>query len=178
MIAGIDFPSFFGSDLFSSRRSGTNGVGNPYDPESLLTGGESAKGMTYANSRRDWISETDYRAAVAGFVPTDALVQLAPRVRVDSPAPTCSIPPTPLGMAEKVIATFPGGFTLVDRSSAGLRLRHGPWVEWPILRPLTNELIWAQYSFNQESNGPDPIPSEITTRVRDILLARSLRKAS
>ena len=36
----------FDKDVFTMRRSGgVNSYGNPYDPQSLITGGESAAGV-------------------------------------------------------------------------------------------------------------------------------------
>lgn len=81
MIAGKDFPSFFENDLFALRRSGTAfAAGNPYDPESLLTGEEMAEGLDYDNSRRDWPNEDFYKLAVAGGMDTKSILQYAPRV--------------------------------------------------------------------------------------------------
>lgn len=80
LFAGRDFPSYFEQDLFSLRRSGTAfASGNPYDPESLLTGGEVAQGFDYANSRRNWPDETTYLTAVQGELSKDEILRMAPR---------------------------------------------------------------------------------------------------
>ncbi len=84
MIAGKDFSSFFDDDLFTLRRSGSAfDSGNPYDPESLLTGGEAARGLDYGNSRRSWPNEETYRAAVGGHLTTEQILRIAPRVPLD-----------------------------------------------------------------------------------------------
>jgi hypothetical protein len=75
--AGIDFPSMFESDNFVSRR--TTGH-NMFDPESLISGAEIARGFTYTNSKRAWQSEAHYRSAVMGDIDTNAILKSAPRV--------------------------------------------------------------------------------------------------
>lgn len=80
LFAGRDFPSFFEDDLFSLRRSGTAfAAGNPYDPESLLTGGEIQNGLTYTNSRRNWPDEATYLEAVGGGMTREEILRIAPR---------------------------------------------------------------------------------------------------
>lgn len=54
MFTTIHFPDAFAQDRFTDRRNGDFGSGNPYDPESLLTGEEISRGLDYSNSRRDW----------------------------------------------------------------------------------------------------------------------------
>ncbi len=75
--AGIDFPSRFDNDNFTSRR--TTGH-NMFDPESLISGKELAQGMTYQNSKRGWHNEKWYLAAVSGDLTTDEILEIAPRV--------------------------------------------------------------------------------------------------
>lgn len=72
----------FDKDLFTARRSGAgvSNYGNPYDPESLITGGEVAQGLTYAD-KRSWPNQAEYDRAVSGEIPTDQLPSIAPRVR-------------------------------------------------------------------------------------------------
>lgn len=85
MFTGIDFPDYFAKDRFSDRRSGLAfASGNPYDPESLITGKEAASGLTYDNSRRDWPSERSYENAVAAtpFWTTERILEKAPRRKV------------------------------------------------------------------------------------------------
>lgn len=78
MIAGIDFPSLFDGDNFTSRR--TTGH-NLYDPESLLTGAEAYAGCDYGNSFRNWSSEDVYLSACEGKIPVDEIPDVAPRER-------------------------------------------------------------------------------------------------
>lgn len=80
MFAGTNFPSLFEKDNFTLRR--TTGH-NWYDPESLITGAEIAKGMTYTNSKRMWLSEAHYHSAVSMNLSTDtvdSIISTAPRV--------------------------------------------------------------------------------------------------
>lgn len=72
----------FDKDVFTARRSGAgaSNYGNPYDPESLITGGEVAQGLTYAD-KRSWPNQAQYDAAVAGELSTDQIPSIAPRVR-------------------------------------------------------------------------------------------------
>ncbi len=78
-IVGVDFPSRFNSDNFTSRR--TTGHNMP-DPESLISGAEISRGMTYRNSRRNWRDESHYLAAVSGELTTEQILEQAPRVLV------------------------------------------------------------------------------------------------
>lgn len=50
------------------------------DPNSIITGGESAQGMTYLNSTRVFRSESARALVATGRVSPDELVKLAPRV--------------------------------------------------------------------------------------------------
>jgi hypothetical protein len=77
MIVGIDFPSFFDKDNFTSRR--TTGH-NMHDPESFITGKELAEGHTYTNSRRSWANKEHYLAAVVGFLTPEEIAKTAPRI--------------------------------------------------------------------------------------------------
>lgn len=93
MIAGRDFPDYFAVDRFAERRGGSaQGVkdalpvtgtvflaGNPYDPESLLSGREMAAGLSYRD-KRWWFNESEYLQAVGGEWSTDKVLALAPRV--------------------------------------------------------------------------------------------------
>lgn len=79
-IVGKDFPNVFSQDLFPARRMPS---GNPYDPESLLTGAEVEAGMTYTNSRRAWATEAEYHRAVQGEMTTEEILEAAPRVRIN-----------------------------------------------------------------------------------------------
>ncbi len=99
LIEGRDFPSYFTDDLFSVRRGGgQQGVkdapantgklvffaGNPYDPNSLLTGAEMACGLDYGNSVRTWPSYEAYIDAVSGNWTTERVEREAPRVHKNS----------------------------------------------------------------------------------------------
>lgn len=84
MIAGKDFPDAFTSDTFSQRRN-HGSVGNAYNPESLITYGEIAAGMTYLNSRRDWPTRAAYDLAVQGLLSVEDIIRFAPRVLIDNP---------------------------------------------------------------------------------------------
>jgi hypothetical protein len=79
MFAGIDFPSFFDKDNFTSRR--TTGH-NMFDPESLISGAEINQGHTYTNSKRKWLDATHYEWAVMGHITPDEILATAPRVSV------------------------------------------------------------------------------------------------
>ena len=83
MIAGIDFPSRFTTDNFTSRR--TTGH-NMYDPECLITGAEIDAGFTYTNSARDWQSEVDYYLACVGYLTPIQILSHAPRVLINAPS--------------------------------------------------------------------------------------------
>lgn len=67
----------FAQDNFSIRR--TTGH-NMFDPDSLITGAELARGFTYANSHRDYPGQHTYDAIVAGDVPLAIVPDVAPRV--------------------------------------------------------------------------------------------------
>ena len=70
-----DFPSRFLQDNFVQRRS----VGNLYDPESLISGAEISKGMTYTNSSRNWANEFCYQMATEGTLTVAEILNFAPR---------------------------------------------------------------------------------------------------
>lgn len=78
MFAGIDFASKFEKDNFAIRRT----YGNWYDPESLITGAEIAKGLTYTNSKRQWENQSYYLLAVEGYLTIEEILHIAPRVRI------------------------------------------------------------------------------------------------
>ena len=80
MQVGTDFASMFDGDNFAARRSNSMGAGNWFDPESLMTGAERAKGFTYSNSRRNWKSETHYHRAVAQELTPEQIAETAPRM--------------------------------------------------------------------------------------------------
>ena len=75
MKVGKDFPSRFEKDNFVQRRT----VGNLYDPESLISGAEIARGMTYKNSSRNWANEFCYHGATEGILTVDEILNFAPR---------------------------------------------------------------------------------------------------
>jgi hypothetical protein len=66
----------FENDNFTSRR--TTGH-NMFDPESLMSGEEEARGMTYTNSRRVWPSADVELDAIEGRIDTDEVLRVAPR---------------------------------------------------------------------------------------------------
>lgn len=74
--------NYFEEDNFAARRSGAgeNNYGNAYDPESLITGGEVAAGLTYED-KRVFPDEETYRRAVAGEIRPEDIPGVAPRVR-------------------------------------------------------------------------------------------------
>src|ERR1035438_1385307 len=74
---GTDFPSKFDHDNFVSRR--TTGH-NMFDPDSLISGKEITKGLTYRNSARSWKNQEHYLAAVRGDITTEQILESAPRV--------------------------------------------------------------------------------------------------
>ena len=76
MFVGVDFPSKFERDNFTSRR--TTGH-NMYDPECLINGNEINQGFTYTNSKRDWVSEQHYLDAVSQLLSPDEILATAPR---------------------------------------------------------------------------------------------------
>lgn len=71
---------FFVNDLFEMRRNATHASGNPYDPESLLSGKEASLGMTYDNSHREWPNEESYMLAVEGRMSSEEILLMHPRV--------------------------------------------------------------------------------------------------
>jgi hypothetical protein len=77
MRIGIDFPSMFAKDNFTTRR--TTGH-NWYDPESLITGEEIKVGFTPANSTRNYLSEAHYHACVSQQLSPETIALTAPRV--------------------------------------------------------------------------------------------------
>ena len=81
MRVGIDFPSLFDSDNFTIRRASQIGAGNWYDPESLITGTEIARGLTPSNSTRSWQSEQHYHRAVSQELTPEQIALTAPRIR-------------------------------------------------------------------------------------------------
>ena len=81
MLVGIDFPSLFTHDNFTSRR--TTGC-NLYDPESLLTGFEIGAGLNYLNSARIWRNEEHYHLACSGALSIEQILTTAPRTRRDA----------------------------------------------------------------------------------------------
>jgi hypothetical protein len=77
MRAGKDFPSLFDQDNYASRH--TTGC-NLLDPESLITGAEIAKGLSYDNSHRDFWGPATYELACSGDLSTEVLVDHFPRI--------------------------------------------------------------------------------------------------
>lgn len=74
----------FSQDLFALRRTGgPESYGNPYDPESLITGEETAAGITY-DDPRVWPDFPTYQEAVAGRMTPEQIAQVAPRATVTS----------------------------------------------------------------------------------------------
>ena len=73
-------PSFT-EDNFTVRRPQGN---NMWDPESLITGEESAKGLTYQNSHRVFPTLESQLDAIHGRIGVDEVLRIAPRVRVHS----------------------------------------------------------------------------------------------
>jgi hypothetical protein len=72
----IQTETSFENDNFTSRR--TTGH-NLFDPDSLLTGGESAQGLTYQNSSRKFPSAEIREAVIRGEVSQADVVRLYPR---------------------------------------------------------------------------------------------------
>lgn len=68
---------FFEKDRFETRRANF-GSGNPYDPESLLTGEEMALGLDY-DCPREWSSQGVYDRAVRGEYSPVVVALIAPR---------------------------------------------------------------------------------------------------
>ena len=82
----------FEKDNFTSRRTTGN---NMFDPESLLTEGESRQGYEYDNSKRDWpesgnfndpvtrvLRNRVYEAVADGLIPANLVPSIAPRVLI------------------------------------------------------------------------------------------------
>jgi hypothetical protein len=69
--------NLFTADNFSKRRTTEH---NLYDPESLLTGAEMARGLDY-DCPRLFIDEETYINCCTGKIPVDAIPEVAPRVR-------------------------------------------------------------------------------------------------
>lgn len=129
MIAGISFPDRFTSDLFTARRSGTVFTsGNPFDPESLITGAEAASGYTFVNSRRYWPSENHYRLAVGGQISTDTIVEIAPRCFIE------------------FVDVDGEAWAIVKHPTQGIRALHGEFTEWPMLSRSEKEWIRVSYT--------------------------------
>lgn len=76
--AAID-TTYFDSDTFAKRRTNQSGGGVAHDPESLLTGDEIARGLTYRD-KRVWPSQQAYDDAVSGKTPVSEIPRIAPRV--------------------------------------------------------------------------------------------------
>ncbi len=68
------------TDQISERRANTESAGNPYAPESLITGAETIAGLTY-HDHRHWPTLRDYKAAVAGRMTSSQIEVVAPRVK-------------------------------------------------------------------------------------------------
>lgn len=75
-VVGRDFGSLFEQDNFAFRR--TTGH-NLYDPESLITGAELARGLTYTNSRRGWLGYRQYHLAARGYFDVETIAAIAER---------------------------------------------------------------------------------------------------
>lgn len=71
---------YFVKDTFEQRRANQEGAGVAFDTESLLSGKESALGMTYDNSHREWPNEESYALAVEGKMTTEEVLEMHPRV--------------------------------------------------------------------------------------------------
>lgn len=76
----LDLTQFFVRDNFAARRNSGESAGVAYDPESLITGEEESRGLTYLD-KRQWPDEATYRNAVAGRIPVDEIPVIAPRVK-------------------------------------------------------------------------------------------------
>jgi hypothetical protein len=53
---------------------------NTFDPESLLSGEEIARGCSYTNSRRRWSNLEQYEKACSGEFTGEHILRIAPRV--------------------------------------------------------------------------------------------------
>lgn len=71
-------------DGLPSRRANTASSGNAYDPESLITGDEISRGLTY-HDKRQWPSKAALRNAIAGNTPVELIPIIAPRVKDEEP---------------------------------------------------------------------------------------------
>lgn len=183
MIAGIDFPSAFEQDNITSRRSsGVLSYGVHYDPESLLTGHEAEKGLDFSNSKRDWPSHEQYLNAVRGYLPVAKIPFIAPRVPwgglFNIPdgvrcVPLLNVCPIPETYPETVYdsLTIDGvRYDIIHRVTAGIRVRHEGFVEWPIIQPYTGQFVWSVYQFNGEHSGDVRlIPSEVSRATEAIV---------
>ena len=70
----------FEKDNFANRR--TTGH-NMYDPNSLMSGAEADKGMTYLNSKRLFPNLETELAAIDGRLTPEEILNVAPRVFID-----------------------------------------------------------------------------------------------
>jgi hypothetical protein len=76
---------------------------------------------------------------------------------------------------ETVLATIESGgetWEIVRREFSGIRVRHGEYVEWPVLVPHLNLVRFAPYTFNGEHSLTNPntdIPAEVQLKVRDLI---------
>lgn len=71
----MDNTKLFENDNFASRRTTGN---NMYDPESLLTGAEIERGLTYYD-KRVWPAPEVERLAIEGKMPIALIPTIAPR---------------------------------------------------------------------------------------------------
>jgi hypothetical protein len=76
-VQDVDVVTSFEEDNFTSRR--TTGH-NLFDPDSLLTGGEEAQGLTYDNSSRVFPSAEVREQAIRGEISQADIIRLYPRV--------------------------------------------------------------------------------------------------
>lgn len=61
---------------------------------------------------------------------------------------------------------------IVYRAFYGYRILHGEYVEWPVKRPYTGELVFADYSFNGERSMERPnlqVPAEVRAAIQRLL---------
>lgn len=157
LIDGAEVPNPFSTDQIALRRN-NSGSGNPYDPESLLTGREIEQGFTYDNSRRSWASESAFKSAMAGNMTTSQVLLYGPRVPVSTERS--------LKEGERLYRTIQADgetWHIVFRgqmfgSACGWRIIHGDYTEWPVLlgsakRPV---LRFAKYRNADEHSMDDP----------------------
>jgi len=147
----------FETDLFSVRRN-NSGSGNPYDPESLLTGEEVSQGLTYNNSSRVWHNVAARDMAELGHLPTDAILGCAPRARKGD---NLIHPDNPI-LKQRALADGTGGITwnllavFQDTSGVepwvvisvqwyGARVLHGRYIDIPMMRPYGQGFTFATY---------------------------------